>query len=203
MATVDHDVHDTGIAALFELHGKEISPVLLGLYWEALRDLTPAQFREATGRALRECKFLPKPAELRELAGNGSAARALIAWDAVRAALRKYSYTTSVDFGPLVNAVIRSMGGWYALDDMATSELDVWGKKEFERVYALLAVKDPAALNGALHRGAFGGVPVRIAIDGVMPPLQIGTENQHATHEHVMALVESKSLHVKRTAKGT
>ncbi len=193
MATVDHDSCDKGIAALFELHGKEVSPVLLGLYWEALRDLTAEQFREATGRALRECKFLPKPSELREFVGATTKADAPLAWTVVRAALRKHSYTQSVDFGPLVNAVIRAMGGWQSLDARPTAELDVWGAKEFERLYALYAVKDPAELSGGALRGAFGGVPIRIAIGGVMPPLQIATENQNGMSAHIRQLAESKS----------
>lgn len=194
---VSHDTVDTNVAALFELHGRQVSPALLGLYWEALRDLTPAQFQEATGRALRECKFLPKPAELREFAGATGNADALIAWDAVRAALRKYSYTTSVDFGPLVNAVIRSMGGWRALDDMETKQFDVWGKKEFERVYALLAVKDPATLSGAPHMSTFAGPLVTIAIGGVTPVRQIASAEANGVSATVRDLANSKSTNSK------
>jgi hypothetical protein len=56
---------------------------------------------------------------------------------------------------------------------MPTAELDVWGKKEFERVYALLATQPAESLNGAPLAGHFGGAPVRIAIPGHVPPRQI------------------------------
>lgn len=180
------------IVMLSETFGRPLLDGGLEGYRLALRDLTDDQLARAVGRALRESKFMPSPSELRDLAGAGTKANALVAWDAVRAAMRKYGYTTSVDLGPLVNAVVRNMGGWRRLDDMATAELDVWGKKEFERVYALLATQDPERLNGAPLAGAFGGEPVRIAISGQMPQRQI--EAAAAGPSPARALAEAKAL---------
>lgn len=146
--------------------GQTVEKPMLDAYWHFLRDLPIEDFKRAVSEAGRTLRFFPKPVELRELAGAGIRANALIAWDAVRAAMRRYGYTRGVDFGPLVNAVVRNMGGWKRLDETATADLDVWGKKEFERVYALLALQDPNALNGAPLRGEFEGEPARIAIAG-------------------------------------
>jgi hypothetical protein len=170
---------------------KELSDAAIEGYWLALKDLADGQIRGCIVRALRESKFLPAPSELRELAGSGKAAAALVAWDAVRAAMRKHGYTTSVDFGPVVNAVVRNMGGWIRLDDMPTAELDVWGKKEFERVYGLLSTQSAESLNGAPLVGQFGGEPVRIAIGGIMPLRRLGAVSE--TSAVVRQLADAKS----------
>lgn len=164
----ESDKMEFGVAlgALGFALGQTVEKPMLDAYWHFLRDLDLEGFKRAALAAGRTLRFFPKPSELRDLAGAGTKANALIAWDAVRAAMRRYGYTNGVDFGPLVNAVVRNMGGWRRLDEMATAELDVWGKKEFERVYALLALQDQHALNGAPLMGAFEGEPVRIQIAG-------------------------------------
>lgn len=49
---------------------QEVTPLLLEGFCLALADLTPHELRQAIERALRECKFMPSPAELRAFAGH-------------------------------------------------------------------------------------------------------------------------------------
>lgn len=164
-------------------------------YWIALRDLTAEELAHATGRAVREGRFMPTPAELLELAGWGgtraSAIAAAQAWEAVRTAMDRHDYTTSVDFGPLVNAVVRNLGGWVALCDKSVPDL-VWVRKDFERLYSDFGSKPPESLNGAPLRGQFGGAPVRIAIGGVMPPLQITDGGRNAVRDVVRGIADAQ-----------
>lgn len=174
--------------------GMAVDKAQLTAYWQFLSDLELPAFLRAVSDAGKGSKFFPRPAELRELAGAGPKADALIAWDAVRNAMRKCGRYVSVDFGPLVNAVVRSMGGWLALDDMETAQLDVWGKKEFERVYALLEPKDPATLSGGALDGEFKGIPIRVAIGGVLPPLQLADAGANQTSDVVRRLANAKAV---------
>lgn len=180
-----------GMAALSETFGRALTDGAVEGYRLALDDLSDGQMRTAVAGALRALRFMPTPAELRDFAGAGGKADALLAWDAVRAAIRKHSYTVSLDFGPLVNAVVRNMGGIKRLDEMPTAELDVWGKKEFERVYGLLATQVPERLNGSPLAGHFGGEPVRVAIAGVAPVRQLPAVS--AGPSPARALAEAKA----------
>jgi len=160
------------IAALAGTFGRVVEPAMLKGYEVGLSDLTDEQLAAGTSRALREAKFMPSPSELRDLAGRSRKADIAIAWEAVRAAMDRYDYTMSVDFGPLVNAVVRNLGGWVELCGKSIPQL-VWVRKDFERVYEAFASTEHASLHGEPLRGAFGGEPVRIAIGGVTPPLQL------------------------------
>lgn len=162
------------IAALASTFGRVVEPAMLKGYEIGLADLTDDQLAGAMAIALREARFMPSPAELRDFVGAGTKAGGLVAWDAVRGAMRRYGYTSSVDFGPLTNAVVRNLGGWRRLDDTPTAELETWTRKEFLRVYELLAHQRADALNGAPLAGAFGGEPVRIAIAGHVAPRALG-----------------------------
>lgn len=62
------------IAALAELpRQREITEATVGVYALALDDLADAELDRAVKRALRECRFFPSPAELREFAGANTA----------------------------------------------------------------------------------------------------------------------------------
>jgi hypothetical protein len=68
----------------------ELTPTMLELYWMGLEDLEPPELGKAAARAMRECRFMPVPAELRELAGRGKDARPYHReWQDVAAAERR------------------------------------------------------------------------------------------------------------------
>lgn len=177
MGPTDEKKFAATMTALFALYDREPTDELMGLYWEAMRDLTAEQFSVGAGRATRELKWLPKPAEIRELAGISGprvlARQVADAWEAVCKAMRQHDYTTSVDFGPLVNAVIRNLGGWQAACAWTLPEIETWKRKEFERVYEAFANGDQSTLRGEPLAGAFPGPVARVAIAGVMPVPQL------------------------------
>lgn len=130
------------IAALVMTFGKEPSaPQLLG-YTMALDDITTPDLKRAVGRAMRECKFLPVPAELRELAGVVTGTqRAALAFDAFASAVSNHGYAASVSFDdPIINATVRNLGGWERCcnvgADPDTEQFEKWLRQKFEQVYA-------------------------------------------------------------------
>lgn len=134
------------VGILAEAFGRTLSAVTIDAYRIGLRGLTPEQIQVATEAALRTCKFMPTPAELRELAGDFRIEdRAAQAWMAVLQALENGSlcFYASVDFDdPAINAAIRAMGGWEQVsiefDEQRTEFLN-FGRRRFEQTYSALA----------------------------------------------------------------
>jgi hypothetical protein len=164
-----------GLATMGITFNREMTAALADVYWNALQVLTEAELTRAFARALTECKFFPVPAELLTFAGRGPrdvGADAIEAWGAVRRAIDVHDWNHSVDFGPLVNAVVRNLGGWRELCDLKLPDLDVWARKRFTQTYAAFADKDPGTLNGAPLMSATSKV-YRIPIGSVLPPLAL------------------------------
>jgi len=101
------------MAPLIELFEKTMTTPMWGIYFEALQDLGRESIALAVARAIRECRFFPKPAELRELAGDGLSLndRAELALSVVRRAAREIPDQHSITFPPPINAAIEAMGG--------------------------------------------------------------------------------------------
>ena len=123
---------------------REPSTFLFDAYRTALADLPIEAVENAAGAALGSLKFMPKPVELRELAGAKNAPsiedRALIAWGCVLQAIRDTSGYATVDFDdPVINATIRDLGGWIQLSDKSSEELHKWTIKDFTRAYCAYA----------------------------------------------------------------
>jgi hypothetical protein len=89
------------VTILAEAMGEAMTPVRLKIYAVDLADLDRSQLQTAFARARRECRFFPKIAELRELAGIGAKdardVEAEAAWKFVNDYLRKWG----VDLMPL------------------------------------------------------------------------------------------------------
>ena len=134
----------TAIAAMAATFRQEATRALVKGYELGLEDLPIASIEQAVARALRQCKFMPSAAELRELAGEMLPAhRAVLAWGVVVKTLAKYDHWDSVDFDdPVINATIRNLGGergWEDLPAKLEDEGTKWVRKDFERVYIALA----------------------------------------------------------------
>ncbi|GIV51911.1 MAG: hypothetical protein KatS3mg038_2432 [Candidatus Kapaibacterium sp.] len=70
------------IAGLAVVFGRDPSETLISAYVWALDDLAEEEVEQAVKRALRECRTMPTPAELRELAGvRRPEDQALVAWE--------------------------------------------------------------------------------------------------------------------------
>lgn len=135
------------VDALAANYGKPAEEALLEAYWRALRDLPLGAVEQAVDTALRQCKHLPRGAELRELAGElPNTSRAVLAWAALQRAIGQHGAYRSVDFDdPVINAAVRNLGGWQRLCSMPVEEFEKWLRKDFERVYASLCASGVSA----------------------------------------------------------
>jgi hypothetical protein len=125
----------TALASSFSREADE--PMFLG-YELALDDLPIEAIERGVRRALRECKFMPSGAELRELCGDAKANdRAILAFQALGKAVAEHGYYASVTFDdPLINAAVNNLGGWQRICQIETQEeWEKWFRKDFERVY--------------------------------------------------------------------
>uniref|UniRef100_UPI0036DF8CE0 hypothetical protein n=1 Tax=Photorhabdus sp. RM322S TaxID=3342825 RepID=UPI0036DF8CE0 len=109
------------MAAVGEIYGREISEIMIGIYWNALKNYAMADVQRAFQRHTRDTdngQFFPKPADLiRHIEGNKDG-KALQAWSKVYRAIGSYGRRNSVVFDdPIIHSVITEMGGlnWPAL----------------------------------------------------------------------------------------
>lgn len=197
----------TALAVLGATFDRKLSPPAVEGYWIALQDLTEEEFKRATGMALVNCKFMPAPSELlsfvRKAVDPGAAA--MLAWQEVRKAIDKYDYlVASIDFGSLVNAVIRNLGGWDTLCRATLPELDNpgWLRKRFDEVYRRLATVEPTALSGEPLEGALppryqNPVHAVVSISGqpAIPRLEASgaDDARKAIQEHIRNLADQKA----------
>lgn len=153
----------TIMETLGETFNRPLTDGLLEGYWMALEDLTENEIKAAAKRAIVTSKFMPSPSELLAFARpkRNPAANVIQAWQAVRKAIDVYDWNVgTIDFGPLVNAVVRNLGGWDTLCRATLPELDNpgWLRKRFDEVYSALSSADPTTLHGD-------------PLEGKLPPL--------------------------------
>ena len=130
------------LLAMAEVFREPLTAELLAMYVESLTDLSDEQIRVCVGRAIRELKWFPKPAELRELVSYNPEeeqdAEARAAWDVVVDFTDKYIQSDPqgcyvVDQGvrrvppPVLSQrildTVRRTGGWRAYKLMDAADL--------------------------------------------------------------------------------
>lgn len=164
----------TALGMLAPVFRFEVTEMAAEAYRIGLEGLSYDEIGNAAARAIRECKFMPVPAEMRALVGR-TETRDLkhegeIAWAAVRSAVDEIDYMASeVDFGPHVNACIRQLGGWDVLLRALLEDLNVWKRKEFLRLYEVFAEKPIGDVGRPLDGPEDGRAykPRQIAIAGI------------------------------------
>jgi hypothetical protein len=102
------------ITALAELFRRELTEPALDMYIMALDDVPASAIEQAAVRCRKSSRFMPTPAELRELAGVASPEdRALQAFAALEIGSWRFGCYKSPDFDdPLINATVPMLGGW-------------------------------------------------------------------------------------------
>lgn len=128
------------ITLLAETFRVKLTTVSLYGYTLALRDVPIACVTRAVEQSLKTCKFMPSPADLRELAGDArSEDRALLAWNTIqRVQFNAYAWMDFED--TLINATIRSLGGWPNFcQRFIDAESEKWVRKEFLDAYVRLS----------------------------------------------------------------
>lgn len=174
------------VGALGEAYRQPVTEATIRAYEMGLDDVPIATLEHAAKRALRERKFMPTVAELRELAGEQTPAdRAVIAWTAALNAHAVHGYYGSVCFDdPAVNATIRAMGGWERFDERLEAEGRTWLGKEFDRIYQAYCRRgvtrsEGAALGGyhnRMNHGRFDAhVPQPVEIRTTLKPTPLLT----------------------------
>lgn len=140
MNDTDRPRFATLLVALAEVFDKPLSDAVLGVYFDALKDLPIEVVQNAVAVSIGSLKFMPKPAEIRECAGAGAPAladRALLAWTAAWEAVHRVGAWRSVQFDdPVMIATIDGMGGWTAFCRPQVAEQ--WHRKEFLDLYRAL-----------------------------------------------------------------
>lgn len=192
---------------LAETFGRSLTDATLDGYWLVLEELSEEELRAAAKGALSTQKFMPSPAELRAFVRSPRNPNADVvnAWQVVRKAIDVHDYlVASIDFGPLVNAVIRNLGGWDTMCRATLPELDNpgWLRKRFDEIYKSLATSDPQTLHGDPLDGALpprwvGGKHVTVSLDGKPERLRIeanGVSDARASiTAHIQELANGKS----------
>jgi hypothetical protein len=126
-----------GLAELFD---KQLSTILIDMYWKALESYTDEQCDEAFNKAFVMCKFFPKPVELIELITGGAGqledVAEIQATEVLRAVKRVGVYNSVLFNDPVTIAVIQQCyGGWIKLCTDLLQEEEKWFRKDFVRYY--------------------------------------------------------------------
>ena len=167
------------ITALARAFNRDADEATFTGYELGLSDVPLDRLQQAVVRAIRERKFMPTVAELRELAGELTPdVRAVKAWDAFQKAVVAHGSYVSVDFDdPVVNATVRNLGGWERVCGLPVSEFDKWLRKDFERCYTALCQAGIGPDAGSPLLGFFDRSNLSNGFDKhVKPPLRIATD---------------------------
>jgi hypothetical protein len=178
---------DEVVTLLAEAFGQKVTPIRLMAYEAGLSDVPLSALNAAVVRAIRESRFMPTVAELRELCGVVSGRieakdRPLLAWEAVRRAISRVGAYDSPNFAdPVIHAVLRSMGGWTQVCDWTLDEMP-WREKEFKAAYAaMFHVQLPdemtSRLAGIAEKENGLAIPAQVVAVGC---LSVGTSGESA-----------------------
>lgn len=127
------------VATLCEAFNRKPTPATFAAYEIGLKGLSEEQVERATAMALAKCKFMPVPAELRELAGTGGESydsMAERAFHVLDKAVSQLGGDRSVNFHDGgINAAVRLLGGWQKCCDQPREEFEKWYRKDFLKTY--------------------------------------------------------------------
>ncbi len=125
------------LSAVCEIYNKELSTLAINLYYETLKDYSTEQINHAFNVIVRTNKYncLPKPAEIIEVIEGKEDDRALLAWESVIKAIRKYDSYKSVEFeDKTIHMCIENLGGWLWLCEQTKDDLK-FIMKDFIKMY--------------------------------------------------------------------
>jgi hypothetical protein len=135
----DDEKFAMAITALAESYRQKVTPGLFHGYRMGLAGLSAADIERACALALQKCKFMPVPAELRELAGTGGESydsMAERAFHVLDKAVSQLGGDRSVNFHDgAINAAVRLLGGWQKCCDQPREEFEKWYRKDFLKTY--------------------------------------------------------------------
>lgn len=134
------------LTLIAEQYGKPMSPELIGLYFDALADLSLADVRRALTAHVRNTdigQFMPKVADIaRALEGNSESA-AYTQFALVSAGFTGSGAQGEID--EIALQVVSDMGGWRAIGMRDSEEWQSFGLKDFVKRYQIY--KDRVPMN--------------------------------------------------------
>lgn len=127
------------VEALCASFGVEPTKALLAGYWLALSDLPAAALDGAVGRALREAAYMPRPVQLRRMAGEVPVIdRAILAWRCVMDALAAFGPYESFRFDdPTIHEALETIGGYRRLCELDAEDLEAYEQRRFAQAYEI------------------------------------------------------------------
>ena len=154
------------IALTAEQYGKPMSPDLIRFYFDGLSHLPIETVRAALSKHIRNTdtgQFMPRIADVIRACEGRTEDAAYAALILVQGAFSSVGAWSSIQFAePIINAVLRDMGGWPQICGYKSEEWAQFGSKDFMRrfrIYAERGVIDaPAYLPGMFALGNAGTV---------------------------------------------
>jgi hypothetical protein len=137
----------TGMA---EALGAEMSVAKLGIYENALSDLSDDQIEKAINIAAKTLRFFPKPLELLDLVGGNSEERAVMAWGLLLNTIKTVGKYQSIQFeDPKIAHVVEMMGGWVEVCSMPADPKETGIRMaQFLKMYKACGNVEPKQLAG-------------------------------------------------------
>lgn len=124
MTTQDRDAFGRMMFALGDTFNEPVSEIRVEAYFDALSDLETPDVLAAGRRAIAECRYFPRPVELRDMVEGSSADNAEAAWNELRRIVRQVGYYNTPEWPSeeLRRAAMELYGGWRALCERLPSE---------------------------------------------------------------------------------
>jgi Domain of unknown function (DUF6475) len=134
------------MASMGEIYAKELSSILIDIYWQCLKSFELNEVCQAFRAHLKNPdggQFFPKPADLIRVLEGSSEGRALRAWSQVQCTMGRVGRYHSVAFDDrLIHAVIEDMGGWIAVCETSLKDLPFIAL-DFQKRYRALLNQNP------------------------------------------------------------
>lgn len=188
------------IGLLHETFGKPATRPTIEGYWIALSDMEFSECEKSIYSAMRSSEFLPTPAKIRQVATGGTGEElATVAWIDVVKAMPLGSYKSVSFRDPVINATIRSLGGWPALfDKCSNSEDETFYRHAFIKTYRTLVSR---GVDGEAAKPLSGISRITVIRNEVvsMPPIQVGSIRNTNCITHADQFVQSPRLEMSIT----
>ncbi|MDX5935535.1 DUF6475 domain-containing protein [Acidithiobacillus thiooxidans] len=148
------------LIALGEYYHRDMSSMVMNLYWQALRGYPLSEIKRVIGVHVAHTEsgvYFPKVADFIRLLDGGHKDNAALAWTKLEEALKHVgTYQDIVFDDPYLHAVIRDMGGWIHFGEIT---LDKWPfvGNDFRARYTAYRSRGLTGLYPASLRGRSNG----------------------------------------------
>lgn len=164
--------------ALSEYYNRDVSSLMLDLYWHPLKRYSIPDIQRAIGQHLQDTEsgvYFPKVADFIRILDGGNKENAALAWTKVEDAIKHVGTYADVVFDdPIIHAVVRDMGGWVCFGDV---HLDKWPfvGNDFRSRYAAYRSRGLSGQYPACLRGRANGDNWSSGF-ALSPPVMFGDE---------------------------